>query len=87
MSSAITQYLMQAVLGSAGGWLGNMLKANGLGTVGNLLAGLVGGVGANAGLGAAGVIPTDGASMVTTALTSLVGGSAASLIGGLLKKA
>ena len=85
MSSMITTYLIQAVLGSAGGWLGNMLKANGLGTIGNIVAGLIGGVGAPAAMSGLGMLGGD--NMIMSYLTSLVGGGLASLIGGLFKKA
>ncbi len=83
--------LINAAIGGGGGFLGNMLKKNGLGLVGNLLAGAVGGGGLPAILGA--VAPTllagadGGPNMITTVLTSLIGGGAGSLIGGLFKKA
>ncbi len=81
----ITSYLIKAVVGAAGGWLGNMLKANGLGTIGNVVAGVLGGVGLPAVLGSAGVLGGD--NMIASILTSLVGGGLGSLIGGLLKRA
>ena len=90
--SSLLPYLINTLLGAGGGYLGNMLKKNGLGMVGNLIAGAVGGNGLPALLGA--VAPTlmdgggDAASFSPMGLiTSLVGGSAASLIGGLIKKA
>lgn len=78
--------LINSLSGAAGGYLGNMLKQNGLGMVGNLLSGAVGG---NA---LAFLVPMlmgngDTQSMVTSIITSLVGGGAGSLIGGMLKKA
>jgi hypothetical protein len=82
----ITTYLIQALVGAGGGWLGNMLKANGLGAIGNLLAGAVGGVGAPAALGAAGLL-AGGDNMLLEMVTSLVGGGLGSIIGGLFKKA
>ncbi len=87
---SILPYLINLALGAGGGYLGNMLKKNGLGMIGNLLAGGAGGVGLPALLGA--VAPTllgsgDSQNMLMTGLTSLLGGSAASLIGGLIKKA
>jgi uncharacterized membrane protein YeaQ/YmgE (transglycosylase-associated protein family) len=85
MSSMITTLLIQALVGGGGGWLGNMLKANGLGTIGNLLAGAAGGVGASQGLAAAGV--GDSTNMIMSIVTSLVGGGLGSVIGGLFKKA
>jgi len=87
----LTSILINTVAGAGGGWLGNMLKKNGLGMVGNLIAGAAGG----------NVLP-----MITTALglfansagdggginiiniiIALLGGSAGSLLGGLFKKA
>ena len=35
---AIMPYLLNTILGAGGGWLGNMLKKNGLGMIGNLVA-------------------------------------------------
>ena len=87
----ITQYLLQTLLGAGGGWLGNMLKANGLGAIGNLIAGAVGGNALPAILGM--VMPgmmagaDGGTNMISTILTSVIGGGAGSLIGGLIKKA
>ena len=83
--------LINALVGGGGGFLSNMLKKNGLGLVGNLVAGAVGGGGLPAIL--ASVAPAllanaDGSSnMIPTLLTSLIGGGAGSLIGGLFKKA
>jgi hypothetical protein len=82
----VTTYLIQALVGAGGGWLGNMLKANGLGTIGNLLAGVVGGVGAPAALGAAHLMG-GGDNMLVNIATSLVGGGLGSIVGGLFKKA
>ena len=82
--------LVNALIGGGGGFLGSMLKKNGLGLVGNLIAGAVGGGGLPAILGA--VVPNllgsgDSQSMIGTALTSLVGGGLGSLVGGMFKKA
>lgn len=92
MSSMITQYLLQTLLGAGGGWLGNMLKANGLGTIGNVIAGAVGGNALPGILGAVapalmGAAAGDGNSMVSTIISSLLGGGVGSLVGGLFKKA
>ena len=82
----ILPYLINAAAGAGGGYLGNMLKKNGLGMIGNLLAGAVGG----------NVLPmilqavmggSDGGSMIMQIVTALLGGGAGSLIGGLFKKA
>ena len=40
---SILPILINTLLGAGGGWLGSLLKKNGLGMVGNLLAGAVGG--------------------------------------------
>jgi uncharacterized membrane protein YeaQ/YmgE (transglycosylase-associated protein family) len=82
---AILPYLINTVAGGAGGWLGNMLKQNGLGTLGNLIAGAVGG----------NVLPMivtalmsgDKSNMVVNIISAVVGGGAGSLLGGLFKKA
>ncbi len=82
----ILPYLINTVVGAGGGYLGNMLKKNGLGMIGNLLAGAVGG---NA-------LPLilqqvmggeSGNNMIMTILSSLVGGGLGSVIGGLFKTA
>jgi uncharacterized membrane protein YeaQ/YmgE (transglycosylase-associated protein family) len=84
----LTSILLNTVAGGAGGWLGDMLKKNGLGLVGNLIAGAVGGNGLPAILGAVAPSLLGGDSnMIVNLLVSLVGGSAGSLIGGLFKKA
>jgi uncharacterized membrane protein YeaQ/YmgE (transglycosylase-associated protein family) len=79
-------YLINTVSGGAGGYLGNMLKQNGLGMLGNLLAGAVGGNALpmilNAVMGGG-----DGQSMIMQIVSALIGGGAGSLIGGLFKKA
>lgn len=87
---AIMPYLLNTILGAGGGWLGNMLKKNGLGMIGNLIAGAAGGhilpLILNAVMGASDA--GDGGGMNWMGLlSSLIGGSAGSLIGGLFKKA
>jgi hypothetical protein len=87
----LTSLLINTVAGGGGGWLGNMLKQNGLGTIGNLIAGAVGGNGLPAILSAAGILggSADGGttSMIGSIVSALVGGGLGSLIGGLFKKA
>jgi uncharacterized membrane protein YeaQ/YmgE (transglycosylase-associated protein family) len=79
-------YLLNTLLGAGGGYLGNMLKKNGLGMVGNLLSGAVGGnvlpliVSALMGGGGS-------ENMVMNIVTALLGGGLGSLVGGLFKKA
>ncbi len=84
-------YLLNTLLGAGGGWLGNMLKKNGLGMIGNLIAGGVGGNVLPIILNAVGMMNTaapEGGGMNWMALlTSLIGGGAGSLLGGLFKKA
>jgi uncharacterized membrane protein YeaQ/YmgE (transglycosylase-associated protein family) len=82
---AILPLVIQALAGGGGGFLGNLLKSNNLGMIGNLLAGAVGGVGTSQGLAAAGV--GDSTNMIMSIVTSLVGGGLGSVIGGLFKKA
>lgn len=36
---SILPILINTLFGAGGGWLGNMLKSNGLGMIGNLIAG------------------------------------------------
>lgn len=86
----LTSILINTVLGAGGGYLGNMLKQNGLGMIGNLVAGGAGGNILPAIIGA--VAPTllgggDSSNMIVSAITALVGGSTGSLLGGLFKKA
>ena len=85
----ILPYLINAVVGAGGGWLGDMLKKNGLGMVGNLIAGAAGGSILPYALSALGVLPasTGGGLDSAAIVTSLVGGTAGSLLGGLFKKA
>ncbi len=93
----ILPYLINAIFGGGGGWLGSLIKKNGLGMVGNLLSGAVGGsilpkLAAMTGLlggGAVDAAATASASSfdIPTIITALVGGSAGSLIGGMFKKA
>lgn len=81
----ILPYLINTALGAAGGWLGNKLKANGLGGLGNILAGAVGG---NAlPMIVAALMSGEGMGAVMQYLLPLIGGTAGSLIGGLFKKA
>jgi hypothetical protein len=90
MTPMITQYLLQTLLGAGGGWLGNMLKSNGLGAIGNVLAGAVGGnvlpgiLGAVAPALMGAAADGSGNSMISTIISGLVGGSAGSLLGGLI---
>ena len=84
----LTSILINTLAGSGGGWLGSMLKKNGLGLVGNLISGAIGGNALPAILGATGLLGTgDSTSMVGTIVSSLVGGGLGSLVGGLFKKA
>jgi hypothetical protein len=81
--------IIKCIAGAGGGYLGNMLKGNGLGMVGNLLAGAVGGNALPAILGMAGMAgATGGGGMDLMSIGSaLLGGGAGSLLGGLIKKA
>lgn len=88
---AMMPYLLNTLLGAGGGWLGSMLKKNGLGMLGNLIAGAAGGNILPMILGAVmpslTAAPADGGMNWMALITSLIGGSAGSLIGGLFKKA
>ncbi|MFN0174559.1 MAG: hypothetical protein ACKVU0_07940 [Saprospiraceae bacterium] len=81
----ILPYLINTALGAGGGWLGNMLKKNGLGNVGNLIAGAVGGNVLPLIVGA--LMNGEGLSGVLQYVLPLVGGTVGSLLGGLFKKA
>lgn len=84
----ITSILINTLAGGGGGWLGSMLKKNGLGLVGNLIAGAVGGNALPAILSAAGMFAGgDTTSMIGSIVSSLVGGGLGSILGGLFKKA
>jgi hypothetical protein len=78
--------LIHSVLGGGGGFLGNMVKKNGLSLVANLLAGAVGGNLGNVIAGAAGILGEGGDFSIPSILSALLGGGAGSLIGGLFKK-
>ena len=82
---AILPYILNAVLGGGGGFLGNMIKKNGMSMIANLLSGAVGGsvlpqLGAMAGMMGSG----DGGMDIASMATALLGGGAGSMLGGLL---
>ena len=84
---SILPILINTLFGAGGGWLGNMIKKNGLGMLGNLVAGGAGGnllplLGSAAGLLGGGAA-TGGGFDLMTAATALLGGGAGSLLGGL----
>ena len=86
----IMSILITSVLGGGGGFLGNMIKKNGLGTLGNVIAGAIGGNALPAILSTAGLFASgtgDTSSNIMGIVSALVGGGAGSLIGGLFKKA
>ncbi|MBK9108727.1 MAG: hypothetical protein IPM92_10275 [Saprospiraceae bacterium] len=86
----LTSILINTVAGAGGGYLGNMLKKNGLGMIGNLIAGAAGGnilpvlISALGMLGGGG---DEGGFNIVGLIISLIGGGAGSLLGGLFKKA
>lgn len=82
----ILPYLINSAAGAGGGYLGNMLKKNGLGMVGNLLAGVVGGNALPMILQAV-MGGGDNSSMIMQVVSSLLGGGLGSVVGGLFKKA
>ncbi len=79
--------LINSVVGGGGGYLGNMIKKNGLGMLGNLLAGAVGGNILPQIVSMAGLLGDGGGMDIGSIISALVGGGAGSLIGGLFKKA
>lgn len=86
---SILPILIKTVLGGGGGWLGSLIKKNGLGLLGNLLSGAVGGnvlplITSALGLFGGG---DGGGTDIASILTALIGGGAGSLLGGLFKKA
>lgn len=81
----ILPYLINTALGAAGGWLGNMLKKNGMGNLGNIIAGAVGGNVLPLVVGA--LMNGEGVSGILQYLVPLLGGSVGSLLGGMFKKA
>jgi hypothetical protein len=89
---ALLPFILKTVLGAGGGYLGNMLKSNGLGMIGNLVAGGVGGnllplVLGMLGMGGAADATDGSAFSLANIAGGLLGGGAGSLIGGLFKKA
>lgn len=81
---AILPYLLNTVAGGAGGWLGNLLKNNNLGMLGNLLSGAVGGNVLPIALAALNLF--GGGNQLVSILTAVLGGGLGSLVGGMLKK-
>jgi hypothetical protein len=90
---AIQPYLpliVQAVSGLVGGGLvGSLLKGKSLGPIGNLLAGIIGGVGATKGLDAAGLMGTlqglvGGNDLAADGIAGLVGGGVLQAIAGMI---
>ena len=80
-------FLINSVVGGGGGFLGQMIKKNGLGLLGNIIAGVIGGNAAPWLAGLAGLVGSSGGGLdIASIVTALVGGGAGSLIGGLLKK-
>ena len=85
---AILPYIINAVLGGGGGFLGNMIKKNGMSLITNLLSGAVGGsilpqLGSMAGL-LGGAAEAGGGMDIASMATALIGGGAGSMLGGLL---
>jgi hypothetical protein len=78
--------LIQSVLGGGGGFLGNMVKKNGLSLVANLLAGAVGGNLGKVIAGAGNMLGDGGDFSIPSILSAVVGGGAGSLLAGLFKK-
>ncbi len=84
---SILPLIMNAVLGGGGGFLGNMIKKNGMSLIANLLSGAVGGsilpqlAGMVMGGGAA---AEAGAMDPMSMISAVVGGGAGSMLGGLL---
>lgn len=89
----ILPYLLNTILGAGGGWLGNMIKKNGLSMIANLLSGAVGGNLLPILASAVGLLGHPDARAAASAavdipslITAVIGGGAGSLIGGLFKK-
>lgn len=84
---SILPLIINAVLGGGGGFLGNMIKKNGMSLITNLLSGAVGGsilpqlAGMVMGGGAA---AEAGAMDPMSMITAVIGGGAGSMLGGLL---
>lgn len=85
----VMSILINTIAGGGGGFLGNMIKKNGLGMAGNLLAGAVGGNLLPLLTAALHIMQgnADGGFNWMGLITSLIGGGAGSLLGGLFKKA
>jgi len=82
---SILPYLINAVVGGGGGFLGNMIKKNGLSMAANLLSGAVGGSVLPQLLSMAGMMTGDGGGMdIASIASALVGGTGGSLLAGLL---
>ncbi len=87
----VISILTNTIAGAAGGWLGNMLKKNGLGSLGNLIAGAAGGNILPMLVSALGLLSNSAGDEsgfnIMGIIISILGGGAGSLLGGLFKKA
>ena len=84
---SILPLIINAVLGGGGGFLGNMIKKNGMSLIANLLSGAVGGSVLPQLAGMAGMLggaTEAGAMDPMSMVTALLGGGAGSMLGGLL---
>ncbi len=85
---SILPLIINAVLGGGGGFLGNMVKKNGMSLVANLLSGAVGGsiLPQLAGMvmGGGGAAAEAGAMDPMSMVSAVVGGGAGSMLAGLL---
>ncbi len=85
---SILPLIINAVLGGGGGFLGNMIKKNGMSLVANLLSGAVGGsiLPQLAGMvmGGGGAAAEAGAMDPMSMVSAVVGGGAGSMLAGLL---
>jgi len=81
------QYVIQSIIGAGGGWLmGQLGKGSGLGTAGNVVAGVAGGIGLPAIVGA--VLPTllGSGTSISSILTSAAGSVLIPYVIGLFNK-
>ena len=85
---SILPLIINAVLGGGGGFLGNMIKKNGMSLIANLLSGAVGGsiLPQLAGMvmGGGGAAAEAGAMDPMSMVSAVVGGGAGSMLAGLL---
>ena len=84
----LTSIIVTLAIGAIAGWLaGQIFQGRGLGTVGNIVAGVLGGVVGGWLLGRLGLLPSFGSAIVNTIVTSTIGAVVILFLVSLIKRA